>query len=1066
MNFFGGASKYYDPFTQKNSEKVKIKSLKTVRDNNDNCDYVVHKLEKVCDNGDRVTFYKASKFFKLVRVSKASKDNTKIMSIQADIMRGLYSSDISIIQIVANVLTPEPVGLIYLYGAQAVGETENIAIERCKADYKAFLGAFKGTHRTAHLEVPKRSEMSWIVKKIKEQKYVSYVKGIPAPRASQGGTPKRNSLLNETTSSTEEQMEQFLTGMTTDEFVLMITATPVEQQVLRGWLNKSLKEATKWESMKTGTNSFSAGISIPMTMGASSGTSLNSSDGTSATNSLSASETLSDSQSSAHSTSTSVGNTSSDSTGQTTGTTSSDANGTGSSVTNTTGGGTTTGETIGGSVTVTAGTGNKTILPVSAQVGVTGSYNHSNGSSTQFSNATGTTENSTHTEGNSASNSNTHSDSTSNTRSQSDSDTSTTGHSTAKTAGLTNGTTRSNSYGTNNSSTFSGGLSPSVSIGKTYQFTDKQVEYLCTLLNAQNERLANSTEGEGMFYVDFYISAPDLATQKEISTLVDTAWINNDSKIDILRGIIPKNQPEMEKLAMHMLAFSPCLDMEQNRNGKYYKYSSLLQSSELAAYTHPPRISAGGIDAAMEDRPRMRVPIDRQSKEIFMGYVVNGERYSIEQYAKYGNGYQTDYKFCLGANELHHAVISGSSGSGKSVLATRLVSELYNNTETVDKLTGTHSKKRILILDPKGEWRQMCYVVPPEKYRFFSIGDPSFHPLKLNLLRCPKYISGNDWFNMVVEHFCSAYGLADRALAQISDGIYRLYDQNDVFNEDHITDPDWANERTKNITMEDLYDLIAKDRDAAEKRGEKYNVDALTTYLTRLQMFKFKGAKEHIMFCNKGGMSVEEIIGDDSITVVESNGLSTTAQAFFFTLFMEGVFRFAQGTGGFYREGQYETFIVLEEANTVLCPSGNGGSDDKNGTPATKKFELILDQSRSYGLFIWTITQKVAAMPDSVTANAGLIFAGKSLREVDINVLLKALGFDGKFEDRDTAKWFPRMPIGEFIVKINKGFKEVDQEPVMIKVAPIDLHKPTNEELEVIIQSGEMIRKRNALNNL
>ena len=1055
----------YDPFNSPLGEKIKIVQLKVVKDANDNCDYVIHKLQKVLDNGDIVTYYKASKFFKLVRVSKASKENNKIMSIQADIIRGLYTNGISIIQLIANVLTPEPVGLIYLYGAQAIAPKEEVAISECANNYKAFLNSFKGTHRTAHLEIPKRSEMNWIVKKLKEQQYITYVKGIPSPRATAGGSQKRNSLLqNGNTTANEEQMEQFLTGLTTDEFVLMLTATPVPQQTVRTWLNRSLKEATKWESMKTGTNSFTAGISLPMTIGNSSGTSLSNSAGSNNSSSLSNSESLSNSTSHSTSDSTSISKSSSisdshsESDSHSTSTNNSQTNGS----TSTTGNSNTTG--INGSVTGTVSIESK-VSPVKGSLGVTVGGSKTWGDSNSFSASDSKTSGTGTSDSRSLSDSHSESDSFSTSSSKSTSDSESQSNSISKSDSQSQGNSYNNSYGTNMGKSFSAGLSPSISIGKSYQFTDKQVEYLCNLLAVQNERLENATEGEGLFYTDFYISSADPAVQKAISVLVDTAWIYNDAKIDVLRGVIGK-PIEQKKLSMHMLAFSPCLDMEQNRNGKYYKYSSLLLSSELAAYTHPPRISAGGIDSATEDRPRMRVPVDRQKREIFVGYVINGERYSIEQYQKYGNGYQTDYKYCIGANELHHAVISGASGSGKSVLATRLVCELYNNTETVDRLTGIRSKKRLLILDPKGEWRQMCYTVPAEKYRFFSLGDPAFHPLKMNILRCPTYISANDYFNMVVEHFCSAYGLADRALAQIADVIYRLYDREGAFQEDKITDPFWANERTKNITMEDVYDLVLQDKENAEKRGEKYNADALQTYITRLQMFKFKGAKEHIMFCNKGGMSSEQILGDDSVTVIESNGLSTQAQAFFFTLFMESIFRFAQGTNGFYREGQYETFIILEEANTVLCPAQPAGADDKGGTPATKKFELILDQSRSYGLFIWTITQKVGDMPASVTANAGLIFAGKCLREVDVNVLLKTLGFDGKFEDRDAAKWFPRMPIGEFVVKINKGFKEVDQEPVMIKVAPIDLHKPSNDELELIIQKGEMIRANNKANNI
>ncbi len=1033
----------YSQFRSAKSEKIEILKINIVRDSNDNVEYIVHQLRKEMDNGDLITYYKATKFFKLTRVSKASKDNVKFLAIHADIIRGLYSIGSHYVQIVANILKPEPFGLVYLYGVQETGATPDDAIYKAKNSFKGFMSSFKGTHRTAHIIDPTKEEINWVFKKIKEQKYITVVKGIPAPRLS-SGAQKKNDLV-QIDNSNEEQMEQFLAGMINDEFIMMVMASPIGKNSLRSWLNASLKEATKWESQKQGSNSINFGVSIPMSMGSSSGVSTGESEGSSL------SEGISKGESSTQGTSFSKGITE----GFSDGTSTTDSHSTGTSESN----GWSETNTKGTSDTDTSGSNRGFSLGVSGgvtalngNVGGNFSWSDSHADGTSTSEAKGFSGSS----GSSASDSH----STGKTYSSSYSDSTTSGVSSSK--GINTGTSSSagksagTSHSVNTGLSQSFGIAPSLSIGKSYQFVDKQVEYICELLSVQNKRLANSIEGEGAFFVDFYISSPNTEIQKGIQSLVASTWINNDAKIDVLKGLIP-DKLEQKKLSLHMLSFSPCYDMEINRNGKYYKYSSVLQSSEFGAYSHPPRISIGGIDSAVEDRPKMRIPINRQNKEIFIGNIVNGEVFNVEQYKKHKNGYLTDYKFCIGSNEIHHALFSGSSGSGKSVLATRAVHGLYNNTATVDRLTGKTKKRRILILDPKGEWRQMCQVVSPDKFRFFSIGNPQFHPLKMNLLRCPKYISANDYFNIIVEHFCSAYGLLDRAYAQISKTIYNLYDREGAF--DNVDDPFWAYERTKNVTLKDAYDELTKERDEADKAGRRYDSDALTTYLTRLQMYNLPKAKEHLLFCNKGGMSIDQVLGDDSITVIESNGLSPAGQSFFFTLLMDGIFKFAQATGGFYQEGQYETVIVLEEANTVLCPENKGG-DDGGGSAAIKKFELLIDQSRSYGLFVWTITQKVSAMPSSVIANAGLIFSGKNLQEQDTNILLKACGFDGRIENRDVAKWFPRMPIGEFIIKINKGFEEVDQEPVMVKVAEMKIEKPSDEELDLIIQEGDLLRNQ------
>ena len=97
--------------------------------------------------------------------------------------------------------------------------------------------------------------------------------------------------------------------------------------------------------------------------------------------------------------------------------------------------------------------------------------------------------------------------------------------------------------------------------------------------------------------------------------------------------------------------------------------------------------------------------------------------------------------------------------------------------------------------------------------------------------------------------------------------------------------------------------------------------------------------------------------------------------------------------GGFLAEDQYETVLVIEEANEVLTGNdcaGTGGGQTF-GMSGQSEFEQILDQSAGYGLFIMAITQKIADMPSSIIANSGLVFAGRLKRTDDINVVVRTL---------------------------------------------------------------------------
>ena len=100
----GKGNLIYVPFNSDNSEKLEIEDFKILSSPTEEVQLLVHKLKKELDNGDIVHYYKATKFFRLVRTSKESKDNKKLLNIHADIVRGLYQAHVNFIQIICNVL--------------------------------------------------------------------------------------------------------------------------------------------------------------------------------------------------------------------------------------------------------------------------------------------------------------------------------------------------------------------------------------------------------------------------------------------------------------------------------------------------------------------------------------------------------------------------------------------------------------------------------------------------------------------------------------------------------------------------------------------------------------------------------------------------------------------------------------------------------------------------------------------------------------------------------------------------------------------------------------------------
>lgn len=398
-----------------------------------------------------------------------------------------------------------------------------------------------------------------------------------------------------------------------------------------------------------------------------------------------------------------------------------------------------------------------------------------------------------------------------------------------------------------------------------------------------------------------------------------------------------------------------------------------------------------------------------------------------------------------------HGIFTGESRSGKTVAATRFVSELTK----VRRKSG--KRLRIVALDPKQDWRILAKFVEPERFHFYSLGNPEFLPIKLNILKVPHNVNPQVWLDGIIEIYCRAYGLMERGKAILAETLYALYDEAGVFEDS----PNWREfvpERSAKVTFPKVYERmnqIKLDLEDPLKSGKgrmgNEARDAYTRVLDRMQIFGRKFSIETRLFGQEDGIGVDELVGKDDVIVLESYGLETTFRNFMFGCITSGFFKYAQGhEGGFLADDQYETVLVIEEANEVLTGSDTAGTGNSSmpSFGGQSEFERILDQAAGLGLFVFSITQKVADMPSSVIANSGLIFAGKISRPDDVTIIIRKIGREERYDDRDILKWFPRSPIGWFVCRSSRNFDFKDVEPVLVRVDPLNIDPPNNFELE------------------
>lgn len=621
--------------------------------------------------------------------------------------------------------------------------------------------------------------------------------------------------------------------------------------------------------------------------------------------------------------------------------------------------------------------------------------------------------------------------------------------------GTTEGYSEGSSVGSSTSNSItqgssgSMGLGPSLSFGRTMVWEDREVTYLLDMLTYSTNRIIMGSNSLGMWFVDIYIAVEDEKAAMAAAALAMSAWHDKNALTTPLQVYKPSDK-EKEYLMKHLSVFSPSV-IKEGIPGQFesYKYSSMLLSNEIAAYSHPPRVNVGGIQAAIDDPPVLTISNARQDGDVFLGYVADVEKFDKKR------GYKSGFRYCLTSDELHHAYISGASRSGKTVAGTRLVAEAYTHVRR-----GEDNKRlRFLIMDPKQDWRALAKVIPPGHFRFYSLSDPLFHPIKLNLMKIPRGVYTERYADRLREIFIRSYGLGDRGFQILGQAIQKVYTKAGCYDDDvmyNVKDPVTglypASERSKNITLADVcVELKNQTQEAGLPRDK---VEAIQRIVDRMEQFSEPKSSIYKVFCTKGpdGMGIDDLLGADDVIVLESFGMDTKTSAFIFGLITSSVFQYAVSNGGFVKpKDQYETILVIEEANQVLI------GEDKDNLGGANPFEIILDQSAGYGLFIWTLTQKIADMPRSVLANSALKIIGRQDDKDDIERTIVQIGKDGLIADRVFKNWLPDQPIGWFIIKSSRNRDFTMNAPMHVLIEYLDVTPPSNEELEHILEEGAIM---------
>lgn len=232
---------------------------------NKNLNYLCYELEVMNpDTGERIHLFKAIKFARVIRLPANAKQSTAFMNMQQQILAGVYENNYDFITIIANMIRPTPIGLLYLYGVQGVSKDLAEAKKIADADFLGLIGMIQGTFRVIELKCIEAQETEWLREKMYNMDYLTVVRGIP--KAGKAGEDAGNKGMGGSNVNPDSQgtLEEIIAGMADYEYVIEVLSTPVYLDTLVGWQRRSQEEMSTWYGQLQGQKSLSMNLSIPM----------------------------------------------------------------------------------------------------------------------------------------------------------------------------------------------------------------------------------------------------------------------------------------------------------------------------------------------------------------------------------------------------------------------------------------------------------------------------------------------------------------------------------------------------------------------------------------------------------------------------------------------------------------------------------------------------------------------------------------------------------------------------------------------------------------------------------
>lgn len=609
------------------------------------------------------------------------------------------------------------------------------------------------------------------------------------------------------------------------------------------------------------------------------------------------------------------------------------------------------------------------------------------------------------------------------------------------------------------------GISPSLSASKSFQWEDREAQWVTRVLT-QQEMLLEMAEKEGGFLVDNYFLVKTEEGKQALETLVPQAFHGLEDVVTPVRtrSLTP---PEEEYIRLHAQTFTPSTRRERAR-GVFdgYRDSSLLTTVQATAYTAPGLFEEGPAITVQERTPPFAFYPDLK------GEMVLGNLFSVER------NELTGALLRMGRNDVANTAICADTGFGKSVMAERSAKE---------ECCELHF--RVIVLDFGAGWRRMMNIIPAQRFELYGLYPGAPRPIRWNPLQIGRRIPPDRQLFATCELFVNAGRMGERQHGFLRRILRELYTGNGVLiaDRDVLADERWgfvegaelrrlneerdrrefpprgrthlsdlepweqqmvAVERSKTVDVTMWYERLKEVYDRLPAR-DVTNRTSLDGVLLRIEPLT-EGELGTMYARGEGSIAIEDLALPWGMAVLEAGEMDEYSKAVMLALigwhlYTDAVRRRTEYIGR--QDLNCPMRLIFEEANKVIGGIESGG-DHSERPYVSSIFPTMFRDARKYRIYLTAICQSPSDLLPGILSSCNNLLVGQLKNPRDAEVILPAIARSAHgFQDVDYLHSLSRIPQRLFIARLGQQTDVARIEPMLFEPCMVQAIEPTDADI-------------------